>query len=82
MGPSTQFKKRVETLCQSSARNTFEKNENLRREYFEKKVVVYENIINVEDLNELNAGFLELVQAQQWEVVLMTTQEIKVGHKF
>lgn len=42
------------------------------------KVVVYENLIDVEDLNHHSDGFIELVQAQSWEVALMTAPKDKV----
>lgn len=41
-------------------------------------MVVYENIMDVEDFNYDNPGFFKPVGAQGWDVALMTGSEMKV----
>lgn len=52
-------------------RGKWEFQEGVLWEEIEKKVEVYENIEDVEDLNHHNAELLKLVQAQQWKWITL-----------
>lgn len=64
-GPSTRSKRGMYTLREPSAQHTFDWKE-LRKENFEKRVIMYENYIDVDDLNNHFNGFHGLVEAQRW----------------
>lgn len=85
-GSSTLSKQRDKISRRSGAQNLFERNETLLKEYFYNNVIVYGNLIDVEDLNHHNPGFTELVEAQRWEMAMISALEIKVAlsqiHKF
>lgn len=64
-GTSSRSKRGVGTLREPSAWHTFDRKE-LKKEEFEKRVVVYENYTDVDDINNYFTGFLGLAQAQSW----------------
>lgn len=76
-GPSTRFKRGVDTPREPSARHTFDLKD-LKKEDFKKRGMVYENHIDEEDLNNHIGGFIGLVQAQSWGMALMSILEKKV----
>lgn len=77
-GPSTRSKRGMYTLRQSSAQHTFDRKD-LRKDDFEKRAVMYEDHIDVDDLNNHFNGFHGFVDAQSWEIALMQALEKKVA---
>lgn len=59
-------------------RNPFEKNAHLKED-FGSKVICYENYVDVKDLNDHKPSFSELVEAQGWEISMMSTLESRVS---
>lgn len=74
-GSSTLSKQRDKISQRSGAQNLFERNETLLKEYFYNNMIVYGNLIDVEDLNH---RFTELVEAQRWEMAMMSALEIRL----
>lgn len=48
-------------------------------ENFDKRVIVYEKQVDIEDLESYFWGFQGLVQTQSWEIAFMLTQKKKVA---
>lgn len=60
---STRSKRRVETPHQPGTRNPFKRITHIEED-FDSKVICYESYLDVEDLNEHNPNYSELVEAQ------------------
>lgn len=57
----------------------FGRNETFTWENFEQRVIIYENVVDVEDLNLHKPSFTKLVEAQRWKIVMMSTMEINIA---
>lgn len=65
-------------LTRLGTQNPFERNAHLEKD-FDSKVISYEKYADVEDLNDHNPSFFKVMEAQGWEVAMMSTPESKVA---
>lgn len=42
-------------------------------------MIIYENVVDVEDLNHQTPGFTEIVKAQGWKIAMMSTMKINIA---
>lgn len=77
-GPSHRSKRGVETPREPSACQCYDQKE-FKMEEFDKRVIVYENLVDVEDLENHFEGFQGLVQIQSWEVAFMSAPVKKIA---
>lgn len=71
-GPSQKSNRGVETPREASARHSFSLKE-IKKDDFDKRIIVYENQADIENLNYHIEGFQRLVQTQGLEIALMLT---------
>lgn len=60
-------------------RNPFDHNEALTNENFNTRTIVYEYKADLEDLNDHNLDVSELVEAQGWEIAMLSILEPKIA---
>lgn len=68
----------METLRDPGVPHSFDQN-NLKREDFENRVIVYKNQVDVENLESHFGGFQGLVQTQSWKIAFMSTLDKKIA---
>lgn len=70
-GISQRSKRGVDTRKEPSFRHSFDQKE-LKKEDFDNRAIVFENHVDVEDLDNHFGGFQHLVQTQSWEIALVS----------
>lgn len=76
--PSSRSKQRVETSREPGVHDSFNQ-EDFKIEDFQKQVIVYENQVDVKNLESHFVGFQGLVQTQCWEIAFISTLEKKIA---
>lgn len=72
--PSQRSNRGVQIPRELSVRHSFNQKE-IKMENFGMRVIVYENQVDIEDLESYFGGFQGLVQTQSWEITFMPTQK-------
>lgn len=76
--PSSRSKRNLDTSRETTVWHSFYQNDDLKED-FERKVVMYENLTNVQDTNNQIDDFFGFVRGQTWEMALMSTPKKKIA---